>query len=312
MLYSIKIKLGKEKCMQLNRLFEIVYILLNRKQVTARELAQRFEVSTRTIYRDIESLTEAGVPVYTNKGKGGGISLLDNFILNKSYLNTDEQQEILTALQGLKVTAYTPQNQVIDKLSALFGSEEEEWITVDFGSWDTSEKEKFDLIKMGILSKKRLQFDYYNTKMEKLNRRVEPIQLYFKERTWYLKAYCMVRKEMRLFKLRRMRNIICLEETFKPYSKKQETQSSTYTIERNYDTIKMWIDSTQAYRVFDEFEEEQVIIQEDGSFIVTLKFPKDEWTYGYLLSFGSYAKVIEPREIQDEIRKRLEKALGQY
>ena len=90
--------------MQLNRLFEIVYILLNRKQVTARELAQRFEVSTRTIYRDIESLTEAGVPVYTNKGKGGGISLLDNFILNKSYLNTDEQQEILTALQGLKVT----------------------------------------------------------------------------------------------------------------------------------------------------------------------------------------------------------------
>ncbi|MBQ1274130.1 MAG: HTH domain-containing protein, partial [Cellulosilyticum sp.] len=137
--------------MQLNRLFEIVYILLNRKQVTARELAQRFEVSTRTIYRDIESLTEAGVPVYTNKGKGGGISLLDNFILNKSYLNTNEQQEILTALQGLKVTAYTPQNQVIDKLSALFGSEEEEWITVDFGSWDTSEKEKFDLIKMGIL-----------------------------------------------------------------------------------------------------------------------------------------------------------------
>lgn len=298
--------------MQINRLFEIVYILLNRRQVTAKELAERFEVSTRTIYRDIESLCEAGVPIYTNKGKGGGICLLEHFVLNKSYLSEKEQQEILIALQGLKATPYTTQNEVINKLSALFGSEEEDWIKVDFGSWDTYEKEKFEHIKQAIWDKQYLKFDYYNTNMEKLSRRVEPIQLYFKEKTWYLKGYCTIRGQIRLFKLKRIKQLECLDEHFEGRREQKETEKAY--IQRMPETkpIKLWLDQTQAYRVFDEFDETQVTKQEDGSFMITLNYPQDEWLLGYLLSFGYHGKVLEPVEIVVELRERLRQALKQY
>ncbi|WP_243145627.1 helix-turn-helix transcriptional regulator, partial [Clostridium neonatale] len=101
--------------MQINRLFEIVYILLNKKSITAKELSEHFEVSQRTIYRDIDTLCECGIPIYTSKGKGGGIGLLDSFILNKSILSEDEQNEILCALKSLQATNYKDNNSVLSK-----------------------------------------------------------------------------------------------------------------------------------------------------------------------------------------------------
>lgn len=323
--------------MQINRLFEIVYILLNKKQITAKELAQRFEVSTRTIYRDIESLCEAGVPIYTNKGKGGGISLLDNFVLNKSYLSRSEKKEIIAALQGIEAAPYMPQNEVLGKLNALFGEEQIEWINVDFGSWDDGEKEKFERIKGAILSSKSIEFDYYNANMEKVRRIVDPLQLCFKARNWYFKGYCHVRKQMRFFKLKRIRNLVCLEESFERFKYQEEVEKETIksSIEEtdskksvssdvlkndkeakdrrwSYEPIKLWIEASQAYRVFDEFEETQVIKREDGSFIVSMNYPKDEWLYGYLLSYGPYAKVLEPVEIKEVIKERLKRAIEKY
>ncbi|MBE6022621.1 MAG: YafY family transcriptional regulator [Cellulosilyticum sp.] len=298
--------------MQINRLFEMVYILLNKRQVTAKEFAERFEVSTRTIYRDVECLCEAGVPIYTNKGKGGGIHLMENFVLNKSYLSEGEKQEILTALQGIKVAPYLSENETLGKLSALFGSEEEEWIAVDFGSWDHTEKEKFDAIKSAILQKKRIRFDYYNTKMERLSRTVEPLQLCFKEKTWYLKAYCTLRQQMRFFKLRRIKHLICLEETFKYSQIHKESQQGYERHRLDTQKVVLWIENTQAYRVFDEFEEEQVVVQEDGNFIVEIEYPIDEWLYGYLLSFGPYARVLEPEVLVEEMAYRIKEALKRY
>ncbi|MBP3886776.1 MAG: YafY family transcriptional regulator [Cellulosilyticum sp.] len=298
--------------MQINRLFEIVYILLNKKQVTAKELAERFEVSTRTIYRDIESLCEAGVPIYTNKGKGGGICLLDHFVLNKSYLSEKEQKEVLVALQGLKAVPYMPQNEVASKLSALFGNEEEEWITVDFASWDAGGKEKFEMIKKAILEKHYLQFDYYNARLEKLNRKVEPIQLCFKEKTWYLNAYCTVRKQLRLFKLSRIRDIVSLDQTFERRVLPNVLETSDSRASQQNIPIRLWLNATIAHRVFDEFGEENIEIQDDGSFIVTIYYRVDEWLYSYLLSFGHYAKVLAPQDLVEEITKRVNLLSQQY
>ncbi|MCL2775402.1 MAG: HTH domain-containing protein, partial [Oscillospiraceae bacterium] len=106
--------------MQINRLFEIVYMLMNKKAATAKELSDHFEVSQRTIYRDIDILNEAGIPVYTNKGKGGGISILDNFLLNKSVFSDQEQNEILFALQSFRAVKYVNADTVLTKLSAIF------------------------------------------------------------------------------------------------------------------------------------------------------------------------------------------------
>lgn len=299
--------------MQINRLFEMVYILLNKKQVTARELSERFEVSTRTIYRDIETLCEAGVPIYTNKGKGGGIGLLDNFVLNKSYLSSNEQQEILVALQSMSAATCTDQHDVLGKLSALFGSEEADWIEVDFGSWDNKEKQRFEILKHAILNKKVVRFEYYNTRMEKASREVEPLQLGFKEKSWYLKGYCKLREEMRLFKLTRIRELECLEQHFERslrVTKKEEDVLFSST--REAKGTKLWIDKSQAYRIYDEFDEEQVTKDEQGNFNVEIFYPQDAWLYGYILSFGHHIKVIEPSYIRDIIKEQLKKAYELY
>jgi predicted DNA-binding transcriptional regulator YafY len=153
--------------MQINRLFEIVYVLLSKKIVTAKELSERFEVSARTIYRDVEILGSAGLPVYMSKGRGGGISLLDSFVLNKSVLSDAEQNEILTALQGLNVIPYPEVDQVISKLGAFFNKSGYNWIDVDFSAWGNHDQAKFTLLKTAIVHKRRVVFDYFSTFGEK-------------------------------------------------------------------------------------------------------------------------------------------------
>ncbi|MHC1748474.1 MAG: helix-turn-helix transcriptional regulator [Cellulosilyticaceae bacterium] len=295
--------------MQISRLFEIVYILLTKKTVTANELAQHFEVSTRTIYRDIENLSTAGIPVYMMKGKGGGISLVDNFILDKSLLSEKEQEQILAALQGIEATVYGDDQDLLSKISLIFNKDTESWIDVDFSDWREG-KEKFNLIKGAILNKKVIGFEYFSAEGEKTRRYVEPLQLRFKEKAWYLKAYCQKRKQIRLFKLSRIKNFTTTGETF----------DIPIDLEINYEkppmvetvNLKLKIQKTMTYRVYDEFDEEDITKNEDGSFIVLASYPAGEWVFGYILSFGSSIEVLEPNNIRIIIRERLQEALKYY
>ncbi|MDR2903138.1 MAG: YafY family transcriptional regulator, partial [Clostridiales bacterium] len=195
--------------MQINRLFEIVYILLNKKAVTAKELAERFAVSVRTVYRDVETLSSAGIPIYMSKGRGGGIRLMDGFVLNKSMLSESEQQEVLSALHGMNVFNVPEMDAVLDKLGAVFNKSAANWIDIDFSYWgsDSREKEKFHCLKNVILSKKKITFDYRAPGRQTEARKAEPLQIYFKEKSWYLKAYDAERKDYRTFKISRMKNI---------------------------------------------------------------------------------------------------------
>ena len=200
--------------MQTNRLFEIIYILLEQKSVTARALAERFEVSQRTIYRDIDALSLAGIPVYTEKGKGGGIGLLPDFVLSKSLLSEGEQSEILTALQGLGSIKAAETDQVLRKLSAVFNKSAVPWLEVDFSDWGNCQGDMFQGCKTAILEKRVAAFDYYSTYGVKTSRRVEPVQLWFKSRAWYLRAFCLNKQDVRLFKLTRMQNFVLTDELF--------------------------------------------------------------------------------------------------
>ena len=201
--------------MQINRLLEIVYALLRQKTVTAKELAERFNVSQRTIYRDIDTLSLAGIPVYTEKGKNGGISLLPEFVLSKSILSEQEQNEILSALQGLsyiKTAAET--NQVLQKLSSIFNKSAANWLEVDFSDWSFRNGQFFNDFKTAILERRIVEFDYCSTYGEKTRRRVEPIQLWFKSKSWYVKGFCSIRQDMRLFKLTRVKQLTLTDEYF--------------------------------------------------------------------------------------------------
>lgn len=290
----------------MNRLFEIVYILLHKKKVTAKELAERFEVSVRTIYRDLDALSIAGIPVYTNKGKNGGIALMEDFVLDRSLLSKEEQNEIMFALEGMKKLQENTENDLLLKLGDIFQKSNLEWINIDFSHWgNVGQEDKFKNIKKGILQTKVLQFQYYNTQGDKTERRVEPMQLYFKSKSWYLKAYCLTKQEFRMFKITRMKQVMVTEETFT--RREMVVEKPNYTVKPV--TIVLEIDQTLAFRVYDEFEEENIKQKENGNFEITVTYPEDGWVYGYLLSFGSGIKIISPNHVKEMVKETAKRML---
>lgn len=295
-----------------NRLFEIIYTLLDKKNVTAKELAEHFEVSQRTIYRDIEDLSQAGVPIYMTKGKGGGISLLSDFILNKAILSQEEKKEILAAMQGLNAVNKSEFNGVLSKLSSFLGGDNENWIEVDFSNWDKNNTlgEKFTTIKNSIINKNLISFEYFNSNGKLLERIVEPLKLVFKGQGWYLYAYCREREDNRFFKLTRMSNINIILENFNrtvPNKIFSEEDTGYYN---ELIHLKLRIDKKLAFRIYDEFH--NYSLDDNGDFIVNLDFPSGDWLFGYLMSFGEYIEVLEPLNIRDEIKKKLMYALKKY
>lgn len=294
-----------------NRLFEIVYILIQKKKVTAKELANKFEVSTRTIYRDIETLSRANIPIYATKGKEGGIEILDEYVLNKMLLTEEEQNQILFALQGIKKVAGQNEKDILEKLSRLFNKKADDWIRIEFSNWgkDKEKEERFNKIKAAILNKNRIKFEYYNTNEEKSERIVEPLQIWFKDKSWYLIAFCKLKQDYRIFKIARIKEIKILEEHFKrelqQENKKEEYKFKTVTLE-------LEISKKMAYRVYDEFEDSEINKKDDGSFIINVEYPENEWVYGYILSFGEYVKVLSPERVKRTIKDKIEKILKNY
>ena len=299
--------------MQINRLLEIVYILLDKKSVTAKELTEHFGVSRRTICRDIDTLSTAGIPIYTERGKGGGIKLLPDFVLNKSILSRQEQNEILSALQGLSNLMTDDTNKVLQKLSTIFNKTTTNWIEVDFSGW-TLENDYFSDLKSAILERRVTEFDYYNRHGEKTFRRIEPIQLWFKSKSWYLKGFCLIKQGMRLYKLTRIKNLTVTDEHFNPRDSLTVSGNpipGIYEEGKNIN-LKLRIDSEKAYRVFDDLYESMVEKQPDGSYIASMTWPEDNWLYDFILSYGKHIEVIEPEHLRDIIKREAEQVYKKY
>ncbi|MCL2704275.1 MAG: YafY family transcriptional regulator [Defluviitaleaceae bacterium] len=291
--------------MQINRLIEIVYVLLRQKTVTARELAERFGVSQRTIYRDIDVLSLSGIPVYTEKGKGGGISLLPEFVLSKSILNEQEQNAILSALHGLSSIKTPDTALVLQKLSAVFKKNAMNWLEVDFSEWGWSDGGCFNSFKTAIFERRIAEFDYYSSHGELTSRRVEPVQLWFKSKAWYVRGFCLMRQDMRLFKFTRVRNLKLTEERFPERDLTAIPRKNALPAEQPpWVCLKLKIAGEMAYRVYDDFNDEGIEKLPDGSFLVTDTWLEEEWVYGLLLSYGEAIEVLAPEHIRDLIREK--------
>lgn len=300
--------------MQINRLFEMIYLLLNKKLTTASELAEYFEVSVRTIYRDIDTLSSAGIPIYALQGKGGGISLLDNYVLDKSVLSEREQNEILFALQSLSITQAPESEKVLAKLSNLFNKNRTNWIEVDLSPWGSDDKgiSQFKLIKDAILSHRMIEFNYFGSSGEKTIRRVEPMKLIFKINAWYLQAFCLTRNAIRMFKIVRMSDVQMTQEVFIEKMLESLPSGSQTLNDTKWIEICLKICADGAYRVYDEFEEKDITKNKDGSFTIITRLPENEWLTRYLLSFGADAEVVSPQHIRDTIENELNKIILKY
>lgn len=297
--------------MQNNRLFRILYYILERGKVTATELAEKFEVSVRTIYRDVDSLSSAGIPIYTTQGKGGGIEIAEDFVLRKSLLTAEEKEQIMAALQGLDSTSQLYQSDLLTKLSALFQVKNPNWIEIDFNHWqnDKTYEDTFHQLKTAILGKHLVSFSYFASNERETNRRVKPVRLFFKNQSWYLYAFCLLRQEFRYFKLSRMKNLERLEERFED-SFEDVALEKELTYEN---TIKLTVkfDRKVAFRVYDELSGD-IRTDAEGNLYTEIEIPNDHRLYSYILSFGDAVEVLDPPEIRVKMKELIHQLAEKY
>lgn len=288
--------------MQESRLFKIIYYLLDKGFATAPELAERFEVSVRTIYRDIDALSSAGIPVYAESGRTGGIHLMSDFVLNKTVFSSQEKQEILSALQGLSVVSGENKTNMIEKISALFNVCSIDWLEVDFSRWGekTEDNKKFELFKTAVIHSRCVKITYADSYGKIYERTIEPLRLSYKSKDWYLKAYCRLKQDFRLFKLNRILRYELMEEQFVPMDFPEVWDTSQQTGTR----ITLCFPKEMAYRVYDEFDANQIRLEKNGDMFVSVYMPEDDWIFGYLLSFGTKIEIIEPAYLKEKIAKK--------
>ena len=299
--------------MQIHRLFEIVYLLIERKTMTARQLAEHFEVSTRTVLRDVGVLSAVGIPLYTTRGKGGGISILDGYVLSKAFFSESEQAGILAALQQLSAAQYPDTDPVLQKLKGIFVKQPTDWLEMDLSHWGSrpADKEKIDLIQAAILHRQGLRFTYSNARGETGERLVYPLKLVFKSMAWYISAYCTDKQDYRVFKLSRLRNAKLAERYFGDL----QLSAPPLTIEDSPlppVTVTLLIHPRQAHRVYDEFDREQITQLDDGTYRVQALMQAEEWMYHYLLTYGPDLEVLEPPQIRRALRDIAQTICSKY
>ena len=298
--------------MKINRLLEIVTILLNRDAVTARELAGRFGVSARTIYRDIDALSSAGVPVYTNKGNGGGISLLEDYTLNKTLLSKSESEGLLLAIKTMGATSYPEADAILNKIGSIFkDNKAHDWIEVDFEGWSSkvNEQDRFSKIRDAIINNQVINFDYINESGSKSNRSAEPVKLIFNAYTWYLIAYCLLRSSYRMFRLTRIKNV---QVTDRHFLKRDIQEGDDQGYSAALVELHLRCNKKVLNRLYDAFDEQCISKNDDDSYDLIVTLPEDEWVYGYILSFGSNAVVLAPQHIREIIKTRAKEITEKY
>ena len=212
------------------------------------------------------------------------------------------------ALQGMKKVKGQDEKDILEKLSILFNKKINDWIKIDFSNWGNIQEERFDIIKSAILNKQLVQFTYYNSNGEESKRIVEPLQIWFKDKSWYLISYCRNKEDYRIFKIARIKEVKMLQEHFERELPKEENEQYNFkTIE-----LELEINKAMTYRVYDEFESKEITKKQDGNFIIKVKYPENEWVYGYILSFGEYAKVLNPGYAKNIIKDKLQRTLKNY
>ena len=288
--------------MKNNRLFSILYLLLERQSVTAPELAKLLEVSVRTVYRDVEALSLAGVPILATPGKGGGISLMPGYTVDKALLTDEEQNQILFAVESLKAADQNVTG-LLQKLGSAFQKTNTNWIEVDFSRWGMrrTDSPKFEQLKNAILGKRVLHMTYCGAAGGVTMRDVMPFKLVFKDKNWYLQAFCLFAQAYRLFKVSRIMELAETGDTFTESFADIPPADVGDLPQGMVKGVRLKFSAGLAYRVYDEFDRDCIEPCPDGSFFVSARFPVDDWALGYLLSFGTEVTVIEPLELKDAV-----------
>lgn len=302
-----------EVCMKIDRMIGILSILLQKEKVTAPYLAEKFEVSRRTINRDIEALCMAGIPLVTEPGRGGGISIMEGFSIDRALFTSADLQAILAGLRGLDSVSGTNRYlQLMEKLSAgtsnLIAADTH--ILIDLSSWYKSAlAPKIELLHSAILSGNKVSFTYFSPKGESI-RTVEPYYLVFQWAGWYLWGRCDEREDFRLFKLMRMDDL-CLREPFEKRAVQPPDLSADRVFPPTY-LVKAKIDPSFQWRLVEEFGPKCYQVLPDGMLLFTADFSDRNNVVGWIASFGGGAELLEPVELREEVLRFAEDIRRNY
>lgn len=289
-----------------DRLFRIIYLLMEKKCITAKELANRLEVSERTIYRDLDKLSIAGIPVYTTRGNGGGITLLSDYVLDKVTLTDEDKCKIISSLQAMNAVTNERDVKELERLQDFLGWDEPDWIEIDFSTWGNAERqaEIFQQFKTAILQHFYVEICYASCNEMTSERRIKPLKLLFKDQAWYLYAFCEMRQDYRYFKLARMIEYRVTEDTFEaiPVGRlcTDDYSKSIAPAQR----IKLQIDKKMAFRAYEELPNVQRL--ENGDLICELDVHDVEGFIGYVLTFGEFVRILSPESVVEAAKKRIE------
>lgn len=294
--------------MKIDRQLGILSILLQKEVVTAPYLAEHFEVSRRTINRDIEDLCKAGIPVVTRQGINGGISIIEKYKMDRTLLTSSEMQDILAGLRSLdSVNGTNRYGQLMEKLSAgssdfMVGNQS---VLIDLSSWyKASLAPKIELIRTAIDKTKELSFNYYSPKGESA-RCIEPYYLIFRWSSWYVWGWCKSREDFRLFKLNRMDKIQISEHMFV----KRQVSVPDLSNERIFPggiSVKALFEPECKWRLIEEFGSESFKEQENGKLLFQADYTDKENLITWLMSFRDKVELLEPKDVRAEIRESIE------
>lgn len=300
--------------MKIDRLIGILSILLQKERVTAPYLADQFEVSRRTINRDIEDLCKAGIPIVTKQGANGGISIMDNYKLDRTLLTNTEMQDILAGLRSLdSINETNRYEQLMEKLVAgtsdfMAGNQS---ILIDLSSWyKESLAPKIELIRNAIAHCKELKFRYYSPHGES-DRCINPYYLIFRWSSWYVWGWCKAREDFRLFKLNRLDNLRISETVFT----KHPVPLIDLSNERIFTggiSVKALFDADCKWRLIEEFGPHCFEEQMDGKLLFHADYTDKDNLITWILTFREQAELLEPVNIRNEIQQIIEKIKEKY
>lgn len=295
-------------------MFEIVYLLLKKQKMTTTELAQHFEVSKRTILRDIEALMIAGIPLYTTRGRYGGVSILENYTLDKTILSEVEQQQLVLALQTLSTLEPENTQHALAKLRTFFGQSDSHWFEVDFSQWGSSshQTQKFEVIKTAILANKSILFTYFNSNGKTSPTKVYPIKLIFKSRVWYLQAYHPDKHAYRTYKVNRMSQMKLGTSFESTIQLETPPIDAPYSATTKLVSLHLHFKKNVSFRVWDEFDPHSITKNHDGSLTVRTQLVEDGWLDAFLLSFGSNLKILAPESVRNRLLTTIDCMKKQY
>lgn len=301
--------------MKIDRLIGIITILLQKDKTTISQLAERFEVSSRTVQRDVDVLCKAGIPIVSIQGYGGGISIAEGYKLDKNILTEGELQAILTGVKSIDSVSKTEYSQTLIEKFAN-GKDtvlaEHDKILIDLASWyQESLSEKIDQIKKGIFGRQRISFTYYSEKGE-TKRMIEPYLIIFKWASWYVYGYCLMKNDYRLFNLNRLWKLQNTKILYDPREIPEGKLDFEHFFLKEKIKLTALFDESVKYRLIEAYGPESFAVSKAGKLLFQRSFSNPEYLMQWILSFGDKVKVIEPTGLAVKISEQAKNLLKQY